>query len=129
MVSPGLAGTVTTPSISFEGPIWTPPARTAATFSPGNWKKPGIRRVKGTVTGSEVPLPLLTVTWTSPSAIVSEAVSGQDHVHGTKPEGSTRATKTGCDMAGMAGHKTAKKGDHAMGCGMGGTAKKMACCN
>ena len=73
--------------------------------------------------------PADTATTPTPSAIVSEAVSGQDHVHGTKPEGSTRATKTGCDMAGLAGHKTAKKGDHAMGCGMGGTAKKMSCCN
>ncbi len=67
-------------------------------------------------------------TPTSP-AVLAVSASGQDHVHGTQLEGSTGAAKTGCDMAGMAGHKTAKKGDHAMGCGMGGTAKKMSCCN
>ncbi len=65
----------------------------------------------------------------TPPAVVSEAASGQDHIHGTKPEGSTGAAKKGCDMAGMAGQKTAKKGGHAMACGMGGTAKKMSCCN
>ena len=35
---------------SFEGRMRTPSARTAAIFSAGNWKKPGIRRVKAMAT-------------------------------------------------------------------------------
>ena len=73
--------------------------------------------------------PADTATNPAPTGGASEAASGQDHVHGAKPEGSTEAAKKGCDMAGMAGYKTAKKGGPAMGCGMGGTAKKMSCCN
>ena len=73
--------------------------------------------------------PSKTATLPTPPAVVSEAGGSQDHVHGTKPERATGTAKMGCDMAGMARHKTAKKGDHAMSCGMGGTANKMSCCN